>query len=222
MIGAIALSVVAFTFWVWTWGKGIPYINQEPGQRWREKARVAARNRSKMLDKASVAWKAGQKSTAKTLSERGKHFGSQVERYNERAAKEIFLSLNATYYTGTKESMEKIDLHGLFVNEALVYTQNHLDMCRQAGVTQTSIITGRGNNSKDGVAKVCNQNCVRSVLSPYVPQPQIKPAVEGLLIREGLGDRYQWENEGCIAVSLPRSSKRTTATKAEEGGCVVM
>ncbi|CAE6476843.1 unnamed protein product [Rhizoctonia solani] len=203
MIGAIAVSVVAFTFWVWTWGKGIPYINQEPGQRWREKARVAARNRSKMLDKASVAWKAGQKSTAKTLSERGKHFGSQVERYNERAAKEIFLSLNATYYTGTKESLEKIDLHGLFVNEALVYTQNHLDLCRQAGVTQTSIITGRGNNSKDGVAK-------------------IKPAVEGLLIREGLGDRYQWENEGCMAVSLPRSSKRTPTTRPEEGGCVVM
>ncbi|CUA74329.1 hypothetical protein RSOLAG22IIIB_05491 [Rhizoctonia solani] len=203
MLGAIAVSVVAFSFWVWTWGKGVPYINQEPGQRWREKARVAARNRSKMLDKAGVAWKAGQKSTAKTLSERGKHFGSQVERYNERAAKEIFLSLNATYYSGTKESLEKIDLHGLFVNEALVYAQNHLDMCRQAGVTQTSIITGRGNNSKDGVAK-------------------IKPAVEGLLVREGLGDRLEWLNEGCVGVSVPRSKKRTTTTNSDGGGCIVM
>ncbi|CAE7083183.1 unnamed protein product [Rhizoctonia solani] len=203
MLGAIAISVVAFSFWVWTWGKGVPYINQEPGQRWREKARVAARDRSKMLDKASVAWKAGQKSTAKTLSERGKHFGAQVERYNERAAKEIFLSLNATYYSGTKESLEKIDLHGLFVNEALVYTQNHIDMCRQSGVTQTSIITGRGNNSKDGVAK-------------------IKPAVEGLLVREGLGNRFEWVNEGCVGVSLPRSSKRTTPTDSNSGGCVVM
>ncbi|KAJ1303940.1 hypothetical protein OPQ81_008351 [Rhizoctonia solani] len=205
MFGAIAISVVAFTFWVWTWGKGIPYINQEPGQRWREKARVAARNRSKMLDKASVAWKAGQKSTAKTLSERGKHFGAQVERYNERAAKEIFLSLNATYYSGTKESLEKIDLHGLFVNEALIYTQNHIDLCRQAGVTQTSIITGRGNNSKDGVAK-------------------IKPAVEGLLIREGLGDRFHWENEGCVGVNIPRSSKRSTrsTTGPDNAGCVLM
>ncbi|CEL57133.1 Smr domain-containing protein C11H11,03c OS=Schizosaccharomyces pombe (strain 972 / ATCC 24843) GN=SPAC11H11.03c PE=4 SV=1 [Rhizoctonia solani AG-1 IB] len=203
MLGAIAVSALAFTFWAWTWGKGIPYINQEPGQRWRDKARVAARNRSKMLDKASVAWKAGQKSTAKTLSERGKHFGSQVERYNERAAKEIFLSLNATYYTGSKESLEKIDLHGLFVNEALVYTQNHLNMCRDAGVTQTSIITGRGNNSKDGVAK-------------------IKPAVEGLLVREGLADTFQWVNEGCVAVTLPRASRRTFSTSSESSGCVVM
>ncbi|CAE6344401.1 unnamed protein product [Rhizoctonia solani] len=203
MLGAIAVSVVAFSFWVWTWGKDIPYINQQPGQRWREKARVAARNRSQQLDKASVAWKAGQKSTAKTLSERGKHFGSQVERYNERAAKEIFLSLNATYYSGTKESLEKIDLHGLFVNEALVYTQNHLDMCRQAGVTQTSIITGRGNNSKDGVAK-------------------IKPAVEGLLVREGLGDRFEWLNEGCIGVSLPRSKKRAAPANPDESRCVMM
>ncbi|CAE6457458.1 unnamed protein product [Rhizoctonia solani] len=204
MLGAVAVSVLAFTFWVWTWGKGIPYIDQQPGQKWREKARVAARNRSKMLDQASVAWKAGQKSTAKTLSERGKHFGAQVERYNERASKEIFLSLNATYYSGTKEALEKIDLHGLFVNEALVYAQNHLDMCRDAGVTQTSIITGRGNNSKDGIAK-------------------IKPAVEGLLVREGLGDRFHWENEGCVAVNVPRGRSRQTFTSnSDSGGCVVM
>ncbi|CAE6442029.1 unnamed protein product [Rhizoctonia solani] len=203
MLGAVAVSVLALTFWVWTWGKGIPYINQQPGQRWRDKARVAARNRSKMLDKASVAWKAGQKSTAKTLSERGKHFGAQVERYNERAAKEIFLSLNATYYSGSKEALEKIDLHGLFVNEALVYTENHLNVCRDTGVTQTSIITGRGNNSKDGVAK-------------------IKPAVEGLLVREGLGDRFRWENEGCVTVSLPQSSRRTFASNSDDRGCIVM
>ncbi|KAB5590530.1 Smr domain-containing protein C11H11,03c [Ceratobasidium theobromae] len=210
MFGILAIPIAAFAFWVWTWDKGIPYINQQPGQRWRAKARVAARNRTKILDQANVAWKAGQKSTAKTLSERGKHFGKQVERYNERAAKEIFDSLNAIYYSQPPEdALAKIDLHGLFVNEALVYTENHLERCREERITRTSIITGRGNNSKDGVAK-------------------IKPAVEGLLIREGLEGKFHWENEGCVLVELPLTSKRKRSlaqaqnTQNNSDGCVVM
>jgi hypothetical protein len=68
MFGLLAIPIAAFAFWVWTWGKGIPYINQEPGLKWRAKARVAARNRTKVLDQSSVAWKAGQKGTAKAVS----------------------------------------------------------------------------------------------------------------------------------------------------------
>ncbi|KAG8724636.1 hypothetical protein FRC09_016394 [Ceratobasidium sp. 395] len=198
MLGILAIPAAAFAFWVWTWGKDIPYINQEPGQKWRAKARVAARNRTKILDQSSVAWKAGQKGTAKTLSERGKQFGRQVERYNERAAKEIFLSLNPTYYS---EPPTRIDLHGLFVNEALVYTQGHIDRCRQEAVAETKIITGRGNNSKDGVAK-------------------IKPAVEGLLVREGLSDRFRWENEGAVVVNVPVVARQPLVSR--DGGCIVM
>ncbi|KAG8688431.1 hypothetical protein FRC08_011442 [Ceratobasidium sp. 394] len=198
MLGILAIPAAAFAFWVWTWGKGTPYINQEPGQKWRAKARVAARNRSKALDDSSLAWKAGQKGTAKTLSERGKQFGRQVERYNERAAKEIFLSLNPTYYS---DPPTRIDLHGLFVNEALVYTQGHIDRCRQDGVAETKIITGRGNNSKDGVAK-------------------IKPAVEGLLVREGLTGNFRWENEGAVVVNVPVVPRQPLVSR--DGGCVVM
>ncbi|KAG8735966.1 hypothetical protein FRC10_009955 [Ceratobasidium sp. 414] len=216
MLGILGIPAAAFAFWVWTWGKGIPYINQEPGQKWRAKARVAARSRSKALDESSVAWKAGQKGTAKTvsqvpihiyfhkayaipkLSERGKQFGRQVERYNERAAKEIFLSLNPTYYS---DPPTRIDLHGLFVNEALVYTQGHIDRCRQDGVAETKIITGRGNNSKDGIAK-------------------IKPAVEGLLVRESLAGKYRWENEGAVVVNVPVVPRQPIVS--QESGCIVM
>ncbi|QRV95775.1 Smr domain-containing protein [Ceratobasidium sp. AG-Ba] len=197
-LGVLAIPIAAFAFWVWTWGKDIPYINQEPGQRWREKARQAARKRSKALDQSSIAWKAGEKGTAKTLSERGKQFGRQVDRYNERAAKEIFLNLNARYY---EDPPVKIDLHGLFVNEALIYAQGHIDRCRQEGVGETKIITGRGNNSKDGIAK-------------------IKPAVEGLLIREGLGDKYVWENEGAMVVTVPIVERKPFVSR--DSGCTIM
>ncbi|QRV81286.1 Smr domain-containing protein [Ceratobasidium sp. AG-Ba] len=196
--GVLAIPVAAFAFWVWTWGKDIPYINQEPGQRWREKARQSARKRSKAFDQSSVAWKAGDKGLAKTLSERGKQFGRQVDRYNERAAKEIFLNLNARYY---EDPPVKIDLHGLFVNEALVYAQGHIHRCRQEGVGETKIITGRGNNSKDGIAK-------------------IKPAVEGLLVREGLSDKYVWENDGAMVVTIPIVERKTFVSR--DSGCIVM
>ncbi|KAF8597701.1 hypothetical protein BDV93DRAFT_479161 [Ceratobasidium sp. AG-I] len=203
MLGALAVPIIAFAFWVWTWDKGAPYLNQEPGVKWRAKAKVAARSRSKVLDESKIAWNSGQKGAAKTLSERGKQFGRQVERYNERAAKEIFLSLNPTYYTHppNPETPSKIDLHGLFVNEALVYTQGHIELCRQGGVTKTSIITGRGNNSKDGIAK-------------------IKPAVEGLLVREGLAGKYTVEsNGGCIVVDLPLVPRQPVIPK---DSCIIM
>lgn len=70
MFGTLTVCLAAFAFWVWTWGRGVPYINQEPGAKWREQARVAARKRAKVLEQASIAWKAGQKGTAKTVSTR--------------------------------------------------------------------------------------------------------------------------------------------------------
>lgn len=68
MLGALAVPIIAFAFWVWTWDKGAPYLNQEPGVKWRAKAKVAARNRSKVLEESKIAWNSGQKGAAKTVS----------------------------------------------------------------------------------------------------------------------------------------------------------
>ena len=47
-----------------------------------------------------------------------------------------------------------VDLHGLLVGEALTKTAEHLAACRERGVRRTKIITGRGNHSLGGVARV--------------------------------------------------------------------
>jgi DNA-nicking Smr family endonuclease len=96
-----------------------------------------------------------------------------MREYNQKAASYIFKSKNASYPT----DLSIIDLHGLFVNEALAKTAEHILVCRKRGVLQTSIITGKGLRSREGQAK-------------------IKPAVETFLSREsGLAVRVDPRNE---------------------------
>lgn len=50
--------------------------------------------------------------------------------------------------------LKEVDLHGLLVVEALEKTKEHLAACRERRVRRTKIITGRGNHSVGGVARL--------------------------------------------------------------------
>lgn len=50
--------------------------------------------------------------------------------------------------------LKTVDLHGLLVVEALEKTKEHLAACRERRVRRTKIITGRGNHSVGGVARL--------------------------------------------------------------------
>ena len=50
--------------------------------------------------------------------------------------------------------LARIDLHGLFVTEALAQMEQHMAACREWGVKETLVITGRGAHSNGGVAKL--------------------------------------------------------------------
>lgn len=75
----------------------------------------------------------------------------EMEHYNSKAEQAIFAHYNNAANTA---QLQQVDLHGLFVSEALVRARAHLEACRKARVSRTTFITGRGNRSIDGVAKI--------------------------------------------------------------------
>lgn len=69
------------------------------------------------------------------------------------AAAEIFGHHNPDYDLNPNARV-KIDLHHLHVREAKEYVERHLDLCRRARLARTEIISGRGNHSAGGIAKI--------------------------------------------------------------------
>lgn len=73
--------------------------------------------------------------------------------HNRDAAATIFQSLNPTYYTSLT-GCQRIDLHRLYTREALEFVRSHLSLCRARGMSRSEIIVGRGNHSKNGIARL--------------------------------------------------------------------
>lgn len=125
----------------------------EPGKQWRQRADKEAALRTKAQQEAQTAWKRGQRETSKKLNAEAKAHYSEMEHYNSKAEETIFAHYNPSTAAAAAH-LQQVDLHGLFVSEALVRARAHLEACRKARVSRTTFITGRGNRSVDGVAKI--------------------------------------------------------------------
>ena len=72
----------------------------------------------------------------------------QANERNRQAAQLFFEHFNRD------RAKDVIDLHGLYVAEALEYLQRKIDQCRSEKIQQVTVITGIGNNSPDNIAKI--------------------------------------------------------------------
>lgn len=90
----------------------------------------------------------GSRAQAKVLSTKKVNLYQQMNEKNRQAAALIFEQNN--------ENRPKnfIDLHGLYVAEALTYLRQKLDQCRSEGILEVTVITGMGNNSPNNIAKI--------------------------------------------------------------------
>lgn len=109
-----------------------------------------------------------------------------MESHNNRAAAVAFKSINPRYDPKVKSSLERCDLHKLYVKEAEQRVKDHVQACVDIGVAQTVLITGKGSGSIDGI-------------------PKIKPAVVKLLDSEECSHlvrdvQANVPNDGCITV----------------------
>jgi DNA-nicking Smr family endonuclease len=154
------------------------------------------------------AFKSGDGSSAHDLSLQGKEHQRLKDLYNDQAASWIFQENNKIQPRGS------IDLHGLYVQESIEFTERCIDESRQQGLQELRVIVGKGNHSPSHVAK-------------------LKPAITSLMKRKHLTAYLDPNNQGVLIVQLQQQgNSREMITEGdqlvrsigqkEDGGCVVM
>ncbi|KAI0079038.1 DUF1771-domain-containing protein, partial [Panus rudis PR-1116 ss-1] len=152
------------------------------------------------------AYQRGDGARAKELSNEGKEHQREMERLNQEASEWIFRG-------GLDSKPGEIDLHGLYVKEAITFTDRAIQEARQRGDSELHLIVGKGLHSKGGVAK-------------------LKPAIEELIQKHNLVAELDPQNAGVIIVSLDgrdrgtgrvlRPDDITRGIENKDNGCVIM
>ncbi|KAF9227306.1 DUF1771-domain-containing protein [Gyrodon lividus] len=123
------------------------------------------------------AYARGDGAHAKELSEQGKQHERTMESLNAEASAWIFKENNLDSKPG------EVDLHGLYVKEAVSYSDKAIQEARQRGDSEIRLIVGKGLHSDGRVAK-------------------IKPAVEDLTKKHNLFAEVDPQNAGILIVRL--------------------
>ena len=153
----------------------------DAAQALRDKAGEEAKKRGECFEQSKKEFETGDEAKAKTLSDEGKKHGELMQQYNKQAADAFFSAHN------TGNDLYTIDLHGLFVEEALERVKARFDQIGRKGTLV--IIWGAGNHSEGGVRK-------------------IKPAVIEVLNAEKIPFDDDTPNHGCCTAYF--SGKATT------------
>ncbi|KAH9083565.1 hypothetical protein EDB83DRAFT_2195988, partial [Lactarius deliciosus] len=144
----------------------------------REKARRSGREMAEAYSQANSAQRFGDCWGAQEYRQQGDVHKSAMEELDKRAAKIIFRENNKDRKNG-----EKIDLHGLFVTEAVGFANQLLQYGELRGDQVMCFIVGKGLHSDAGRAR-------------------IRPALEDLCTERGLGHSLDPHNAGVLIVRL--------------------
>ncbi|KAI6033186.1 hypothetical protein F5J12DRAFT_735560 [Pisolithus orientalis] len=119
----------------------------------------------------------GHGALAKVLSQKGGEHKRRMERLNAEASVWIFRENNLDREPG------EVDLHGLYVKEAVMYAENAIEEAQLRGDLEVRLIVGKGLHSDGRVAK-------------------IKPALEEFMKRKNLPADVDPDNGGLLIVRL--------------------
>ncbi|KAH9894986.1 hypothetical protein C8Q73DRAFT_745366 [Cubamyces lactineus] len=190
------------------WSPGRPDPNQvnqhnEHYLDLRARANAAGDQMARSFDEAHKAYDQGDGARAKELSNAGKAAQREMERLNEEAAEWIFRG----------RQPGEVDLHGLYVKEAIRYTDQSIQEARARGDSKIRFIVGKGLHSAGGVAK-------------------LKPAIEELMQKHGLVAELDEHNAGVLIVNLDgqtsgqgrvlRPDDIARGLERKDDGCTIM
>ncbi|KAI9428478.1 hypothetical protein H4582DRAFT_1831051, partial [Lactarius indigo] len=144
----------------------------------REQARRKGREMSEARSRAKSASKKGHLGAAHAHRQDAIARESEMKELDKRAAKIIFRENNKNRGEG-----QMIDLHGLYVAEAIQVAKDQLQTARSRGDEVVRFIVGKGLHSDAGGAK-------------------IRPALEDFLTKRGLIHWLDPSNAGVLVVRL--------------------
>jgi len=169
----------------------------------RAKANEAGDQMSRAFQAGHEAYAQGDGARAKQLSNEGKEHKRRMESLNQQAADWIYHANNLDSGPG------EIDLHGLYVKEALAKAEAALDAAQRNGDEEIKLIVGKGLHSTNGA--------------------KVKPAIEGLMQRYQLDAELDRNNSGVLVVRLNRPRERShlgadeiTRRIERNEGCTIM
>lgn len=166
----------------------------EPGYQYRQAAFAEVTQAQIASSQSKAAYGRNDHPEARRFSNLSKKHWREHNRLHKLAETEIFKHHNPTYPT----DLSKIDLHGLLVKEAEEKVRTHIKLCKRAEISRTILITGWGNHSKDGFAK-------------------IKPAIQSLCQQEKLKVSVDTPNVGCMTVEIGVATRDVGSDR-----CIVM
>lgn len=133
------------------------------------------------FQRSREAYQSGNGALAKELSDQGKAHQKEMARLHWEAGEWIFNENNKHRIPG------EVDLHGLYVKEAVMYVDRTIKEARQRGDRRVHFIVGKGLHSADGTAK-------------------LKPAIEEYVQKQQLVAETDPRNYGVLVVILDDSS----------------
>ncbi|NXI53768.1 N4BP2 protein, partial [Chloroceryle aenea] len=130
--------------------------------------------RQECLKKAGEAYRMGMKSVAAFYAHQGRLHEQKMKEANHAAAVRIFEKVNTALLP-----MNVLDLHGLHVDEAVnqmsrVLQEKSEEYQQTGGKPYLSVITGRGNHSQGGVARI-RPAAIRYLTSHNFRFTEVKP-----------------------------------------------
>ncbi|QID88240.1 hypothetical protein GRS66_010949 [Saccharomyces pastorianus] len=146
-------------------------------QRLRKLADDAYKKRDQLSHESQTAYQQGDKKSAHELSEKSKAQLKVAEDYNMQAAEYVFVENNAD------SSSNEIDLHGLYVKEALFILQKRIKFATDHNEPQLNVIVGKGLHSQNGIAK-------------------LKPSIEEYCAKHGIRNHLEKGNSGVLVLEL--------------------
>jgi len=163
------------------------------------------------LSHAAYARKDG--AGAKELSNEGKAHQREMERLNAEASAWIFRENNRDCNPG------EIDLHGLYVKEAIAYTDQNIAEARARGDKELRLIVGKGIHSPNHAAKL--KPAIEELMQKYDLAAAIDPQNSGVLIvqLEGGTAAEQVRDQGGLMLGPDDITQRLDR---KNGDCIIM
>ncbi|KAH9176606.1 hypothetical protein EDB89DRAFT_1938924 [Lactarius sanguifluus] len=145
---------------------------------------------ARAFEESHAAYGRGDGGAAKELSNQGKTHQREMERLNAEASAWIFRG----------DRPGEVDLHGLYVKEAIAYTDQSISEAQARGDKEVRLIVGKGIHSANHAAK-------------------LKPAIEELILKHHLAAALDPDNSGVLVVQLEGGNAVERAR--DRGGAVL-